>query len=269
MRPFEIGGRRFDTPVIMGVLNVTPDSFSDGGLHTDPRSAVGFALEMEDLGASIIDVGAESTRPGFTPVSAEEELSRLLPVIRGIRDSSDVLISVDTMKAEVAEAAVSAGADIINDVNAFRGEGMLECLADTGAYAVIMHCPGDIRTVHQHDMSGDVIPQIAAYLRERTEAALDMGVDRKDIMLDPGVGFGKTMEQNESIIMRLDELEMGYPILMALSRKRVLARMYPGMDRDEATVLATMEAVRRGASAVRVHDVGMMASAVRGYNGRL
>ena len=269
MRPFKIGGRTFDSPVIMGILNVTPDSFSDGGLHYEPSEAVRYALEMEGSGASIIDIGAESTRPGFTPVSAKEEISRLLPVIRGIRDSSDVLISVDTMKAEVAETAISAGADIINDVNAFRGDGMLECLADTGAYAIIMHCPGDIRTVHQRDMSGDVLPQIAGYLKERTEAALDAGVDRHDIMIDPGVGFGKTMEQNESIVMRLDELDIGYPILMALSRKRVLARMYPMMDRDEATILATMESVRRGASAVRVHNVGMMASAIREYTGRL
>ena len=258
-----IGKKNIGSPAVMGILNVTPDSFSDGGSHRSVSDAVTHALNMVDDGASIIDIGAESTRPGFSHVSESEELSRLIPVIRGIREVSDVVISVDTMKSSVAHEAISSGADIINDVNAFRGEGMLGCVAEHDVPIVMVHSPFDIDIVHQNDMVGDPIPQMISFFKERIRIAKDHGVKDGNIILDPGIGFGKTMEQNAEIMRRFPELRIGYPLLMALSRKRVLSHVYPDMDRDESTIVASMDAVRNGADIVRVHDVRRMVEAIR------
>ena len=249
-------------PQIMGVLNVTPDSFSDGGLYTDVEAAVEHALRMKEEGASVIDIGAESTRPGFTPVPEQEEIRRLVPVIRRIRECSDVRISVDTMKAGTMRAALEAGADIINDVNGLRGEGMMELAASSGAEVVIMHMRGEPENTHAEDMQGDVLAQIKAFLDEQTERAVDMGVRRSDIILDPGVGFGKTMEDNERIIDSSSYFSDDLRILVGASRKRVLKTMYPGTDRDVATVKASLRAIASGASIVRVHNVALMQEAL-------
>lgn len=256
-----IGKKTIGTPAVMGILNVTPDSFSDGGSHRDHSDAIAHALRMIDEGASIIDIGAESTRPGFSRVPVDVEVSRLIPVIEGIREVSDVIISVDTMKSDVAYEAISAGADIINDVNSFRDERLYECASETGSTIILMHCPLDINMVHQHDMVGDPIPQIREFFEERTSIAKEYGI--KNIILDPGLGFGKTMEQNIEIVKRLSELDMGHPLLIALSRKRMLSVMYPGIDRDEATVLANIAAISNGADIVRVHDVKKMTAAIQ------
>ena len=261
---FNIGGKNIGSPAVMGILNVTPDSFSDGGSHRSISDAISHALQMVDDGADIIDIGAESTRPGFSHVPVQEELSRLIPVIKGLREVSDITISVDTMKSEVAHAAVTAGADIINDVNSFRGEGMFDCAAETGVPIVIMHCPFDIEIVHQNDITGDPIPQMVGFFESRIRMAEEHGVRREDVILDPGIGFGKTMEQNSEIMKRFSELRIGYPLLMGLSRKRVLSTVYPDMDRDSATIVANMDAIRKGADIVRVHDVRSMVDAIRG-----
>ena len=253
-------------PFVMGILNVTPDSFSDGGLRTDADTAVRYAFSMADAGAEIIDIGAESTRPGFTPVSAEEEISRLIPVLERLSGSLDLPISVDTMKPEVARKALDAGADIINDVNALRAPGMMELAAETDVPVIIMHMPGDPVSVHAGDMSDPVIPQVGAYLSERIEAASDAGIRKDNIIIDPGVGFGKTMRQNIELVNGLREFDFGVPVLAGLSRKRFLSEMYPGMDRDQATVEASMVAAANGADILRVHDVEKMCAAVRQMN---
>ena len=261
-----IGKKNIGSPAVMGILNITPDSFSDGGSHRNVSDAVTHALNMIDDGAIIIDIGAESTRPGFSHVSESEELSRLIPVIREIREVTDIIISVDTMKSSVAREAISAGADIINDVNAFRGDGMFECVAECSIPIVIMHSPFDMDIVHQNNMVGDPIPQIVEFFNERIRMAEEHGVRKKDMILDPGIGFGKTMDQNAEIIRRFSELRIGHPLLMALSRKRVLSYVYPGMDRDDATTLASLDAIRKGADIVRVHDVRRMVEAIHDQN---
>lgn len=253
-------------PYVMGILNVTPDSFSDGGLRMDAEAAVRYAFSMADAGAEVIDIGAESTRPGFVPVSAEEEIARLMPVLERLTGSLDIPVSVDTMKPEVARAALDAGADIINDVNALRAPGMLELAAETDVPVIIMHMPGDPVSVHAGDMSDPVIPQVRAYLSERMGAAMDAGVRKDNIIIDPGVGFGKTMRQNIELVHGLKELDLGVPMLAGLSRKRFLSEMYPGMGRDRATVEASMLAAANGADVLRVHDVEGMCAAVRQMN---
>ena len=241
-------------PLVMGILNVTPDSFSDGGRWNDVRTAVRHAFDMVDQGADIIDIGGESTRPNSLPVSSEEELSRLEPVLRELIPSIDVPVSVDTMKADVAERCIGLGADIVNDVNGLRGLGMVQLCASTGVYAVIMHMNGMPRTMPP-SMGGDFMEDIRGFLRERTSAALDAGMDRNRIILDPGIGFGKDPDENYRILNSSSFFSDGYSVLSASSRKRFLAVKYPGMDRDEASAEAAVAAARSGADVVRVHDV--------------
>lgn len=254
---------RSGRPTVMGILNVTPDSFSDGGSYMDRADALSHAMGMVDDGAAIIDVGAESTRPGFSRVSEREESERLIPVIRAIREVSDTVISADTSRASVARAAIDAGADMINDVNALRDPGMAGVLAEAGTPAVIVHCPFDLVSVHDRTMVGDPIPQIRDFLLERVSHALDSGMGRDAIILDPGIGFGKTMGQNMEVLNRFSELGVGYPLLAAVSRKRFLSVMYPGLGADDATEVACLTAIRNGADIVRVHDTGRIVRAIQ------
>ena len=246
-------------PMIMGILNVTPDSFSDGGMYYS-GGAVEHALSMIDDGADIIDIGGESTRPGSDPVPADEEIRRIVPVIKELASVSDIPISVDTMKTEVAEAALDAGADIINDVNGMRSEGMGELIASAGVPVIIMHMKGMPKTMQLEPMQGKVTEDIVNFLRERCDYASDLGI--RDIILDPGVGFGKTAEQNVEIIDNSSAFSLGHPVLIGASRKRFLPSVYPDMERDEATVKVSLRALDAGADMVRVHNVKMMKAAL-------
>lgn len=238
----------------MGILNVTPDSFSDGGCWTDVDAAVRHAFEMVDQGADVIDIGGESTRPNSEPVSADEEIARLEPVLRELIPSIDVPISVDTMKASVAERCIDLGATIVNDVYGLRDEGMAELCASTGVYAVIMHMNGMPKEMPAA-MEGDFMSDVRAFLRERTDAALDAGMKADRIILDPGIGFGKDPEQNWAILNDSAFFSDGYPVLSASSRKRFLSVKFPGMNRDDASAEAARIAADSGADMVRVHDV--------------
>ncbi len=249
---------------MMGILNVTPDSFSDGGRWDSLRSAVDHAFEMADAGADVIDIGAESTRPGASPVPAEEEIRRLAPVLEELAPSLGVPVSVDTMKAEVARKAVDLGAEMVNDVFGLRGEGMMELCAESGVAVVIMHMCGAPGTVHSSCMGEGYIGDIRSFLRERARAAEEAGIRRDRIVLDPGIGFGKTPAQNAVIMRSSTYFSDGLPVLIAPSRKRFLASEFPGMDRDEATMEAVKQAAAWGADMVRVHDVAGTVSALRG-----
>ena len=255
-----VGGR----PWVMGILNVTPDSFSDGGEWTNVDAAVDHAIRMVDDGADVIDIGGESTRPGSTPVSVEEELSRLEPVLKALVPSIDVPVSVDTMKPAVAERCIRLGVSMVNDVMGLRADGMLEVCADGGVSVVIMHMDGDMSSVHSGVMDGDYMGCIRGFLQDRVDKALDAGIPPDDIILDPGIGFGKTVEQNLEILRNPLYFSKDYPVLTASSRKRFLKEVYLGMDPDEASALAALESVNAGASMVRVHDVARTVDLIRG-----
>jgi len=240
----------YEVPKIMGILNVTPDSFSDGGLHTNP---VKHAFSMIDDGVDVIDIGGESTRPGFSQVSEEQEIERIIPVIKELSGSSSIPISADTMKPKVARAAIDAGADIINMVN-FTDE-MLKVVANSNAAIIIMHTPADISGVHNNVMKGNAIEQIKNFLISRTKAAIEAGIEKDRIITDPGIGFGKTEEQNYEILKNSGTFSNGLPVLIGASRKRFLSYAYPNMSKEDASVLAAVDAIRNGASIVRVHDV--------------
>lgn len=246
----------------MGILNVTPDSFSDGGRWASPDAALRHALDMVDQGASIIDVGAESTRPGSSPVSAEEEMSRLRPVLKELIPSIDVPVSVDTMKTEVAEMCISMGVDIINDVNGLRAPGMAEACAAADVGVVIMHMPGTMSDVHSHDMNSGFAEEIRYSLRDLTGRALDAGVRDDRVILDPGIGFGKTVEQNLWILSHSSYFSEGHMVLSGSSRKRFVAASFPDMDIDEASAEAACIAVDSGADIVRVHNVAATVEAL-------
>lgn len=238
----------------MGILNVTPDSFSDGGRN------IGFEVEtafrLIDEGADIIDIGGESTRPFFTPVSVQEEIERVLPAVKRISESSDMPISVDTMKPEVAEAVLNAGADIINDVTGLKGEGMAEIIAEYGAATVIMHMPREPTDVHSILMKEeDPMPAIMEDLSRRVSEALDAGIGEKSIIIDPGFGFGKTDRQNIKILENLMSMTERFPVLAGVSRKRFLSEAFPALSKDDASLEAARIAVTNGASIIRVHDV--------------
>ena len=251
----------YDRTKIMGILNVTPDSFADGNLYFETGAAE-HALKMIEDGADIIDVGGESTRPGFEPVPAEEEIRRVIPVIRRISEISDVPISIDTYKPKVAEAAISAGADIVNDING-ASEEMMRVVSEHGIALIITHVPADILNVHGTVMNGDVLEQISSFFRRKIEAAADLGIPEEKIIIDPGIGFGKTMEQNFEILNRTNELCGRFPVLIGASMKRFLASAFPGMSREDASIEAAKIAVSKGASIVRVHDVKRTFDALR------
>ena len=246
-----------ERPLIMGIVNVTPDSFSDGGMHADPEAAIAHAKTLAQEGAAIIDVGGESTRPGAHAVSAEDETARVLPVLEGLAGIG-LPISVDTSKPEVMRAVLDQGAAMINDVNAFRAPGALEAMAGTEAALVIMHMQGEPRTMQVAPRYDDVVAEVAAFLAERAQAAERAGIARARIVVDPGFGFGKTLQHNLDLLRALAGIErLGWPVLAGLSRKAMLGTLTGrgAGERVHASVAAALLAVLNGARIVRVHDV--------------
>jgi dihydropteroate synthase len=246
---------RFPRPSVMGVVNVTPDSFSDGGVHLDPDVAAAAARRMVEEGAAIVDVGGESTRPGSSPVSAEEELRRVVPVLDRLGDR--VPLSIDTTKAVVARAALDRGAVFVNDVTALRGDPELaEVVAESDAHLCLMHMQGEPRTMQAEPRYDDVASEVAAFLEERLSFAVAHGISEERICLDPGVGFGKTVEHNLELVRRLDVLvALGRPVLVGFSRKSSLHELTGSGDLLGASVAAAVAAFERGATILRVHDV--------------
>ena len=248
-------------PLVMGVLNVTPDSFSDGGRFPDAGAALSHARRLIAEGADILDVGGESTRPGAEPVPESEEIARVVPLIEAIRRESDIRISIDTMKPAVARAAVAAGASIWNDVTALRwSDESLSAAADLGCGVVLMHMLGEPRTMQDDPRYDDVVAEVGAFLAERAQAAMAAGVAREKIWLDPGIGFGKTVAHNLALLAHLDALVgLGFPVMLGASRKRFLAALDPAAKDPEARLAGSLAAALTGAAAgvaaVRVHDV--------------
>jgi dihydropteroate synthase len=249
--------------LIMGILNVTPDSFSDGGRFDSPEKAVEEGLRMAEEGADILDIGGESTRPGSDPVSPEEELRRVIPVIRSLAARTDLPLSIDTMKAAVAREALAEGAEIVNDVSSMEfDEGMANVVADVRAAVVLMHMRGMPKSMQAGDLAySSLRGEIIAYLKKGIERAGDHGIDPTQIMVDPGIGFGKTVTDNMRLISHLSEFKvLGRPILVGVSRKAFIGRVTGGTpaERDEGTMAADTAAILNGGRVVRVHDVAVM-----------
>jgi len=246
---------RFPRPSLMGVVNVTPDSFFDGGVHLDPDVAAAAARRMVSDGAAIVDVGGESTRPGSDGVSVEEELARVVPVLE--RLGGEIALSIDTAKAEVARRALDLGAEMVNDVTALRGDpGLAEVVAASDAYLCLMHMRGEPRTMQVDPRYDDVAAEVASFLEERLSFAVGAGVPEERICLDPGIGFGKTMEHNLELVRRLDVLlALGRPVVVGYSRKSSLKKLTGSDDLLGASIAAAVAAFERGASILRVHDV--------------
>jgi dihydropteroate synthase len=255
-----VGDRTLD-PVLVGVLNVTPDSFSDGGDFLDPEVAVAHAATMLDEGARIIDVGGESTRPGSDPGSPEEEARRVVPVIREmLTERPDAIVSIDTYRAGTAGAALEAGARIVNDITALRGDPrMVALVAEAGCPVVLMHMLGEPKTMQRDPRYEDVVREVRDFLAARAEHAVAAGVEPENIILDPGIGFGKTVEHNLALLKHLGSLvEIGFPVLVGASRKRFIGRIAgveEPKDRVFGTVAANVVAYQHGATFFRVHDV--------------
>ncbi|MFL5766345.1 MAG: dihydropteroate synthase [Actinomycetota bacterium] len=252
--------------LVMGILNVTPDSFSDGGEFLDPARAVEHGLRMVRDGADLLDVGGESTRPGSDPVPAKEERDRVLPVIEGLAAEVDVPISVDTMKPEVAADAVKAGASVVNDVSGARDPAMFDVVRDAGAGLVLMHMLGDPKTMQAEPRYDDVIREVHAYLRERVLAAIDAGIAKDHLSVDPGIGFGKTSEHNLTLLKHCFAFrDLAVPVTFGTSRKAFLGHLLEAEpdDRLEGTAATVAWLASRGVHIVRVHDVREMSRVVR------
>ena len=253
--------------LIMGIVNVTPDSFSDGGRFLDPALAVDRGMALVAEGADILDVGGESTRPGAQPVSVEEELRRVLPVLSALRQRTGALLSIDTFKPEVARAALAAGADIINDVTGLRDPRMIELAAGCDAGLVVMHMKGEPQTMQRNPVYADVVMEVRDFFTERLRTLSDAGIEPERVVFDPGFGFGKTLEHNLALLRALPWLPAGgRPLLVGVSRKSMIARVLGSNameDRLWATVALTSWAREHGASIVRVHDVRANAQALR------
>jgi dihydropteroate synthase len=261
-----------DRTLVMGVLNVTPDSFSDGGAFLDPQSAIAHALEMECTGADLIDVGGESTRPGSEGVSAEEEMRRVLPVVERLRGKLKIPISIDTRKAEVAEAAIAAGAEMINDVSGLKSDARIaEVAAGQHVPLVLMHMAGEPKTMQKGPFAKNVLREVTAGLRSSARRAMRAGVPKDQIVLDPGIGFGKSFQQNYELLARLADIgKLGFPLLVGVSRKGFLGATLahhgepaPSCERIWGTAAAVAASILGGAHIVRVHDVAQMAQVAR------
>jgi dihydropteroate synthase len=252
--------RRFPPPAVMGVINVTPDSFSDGGQFLGLEAAIAHGLDLAARGADLIDIGGESTRPGSDPVTLEEELRRVIPVIRGLAERTDVPISIDTMKAEVARQAIEAGASFVNDVSALRHDPeMAAVVAAADVPVCLMHMQGTPKTMQQDPRYADVVAEVAEFLLERAHFAEVSGIRRELICIDPGIGFGKTMEHNLVLLHEFESLvRLGYPVLCAVSRKRFIGQITGRAEQERVagTIAANLEAYARGAWMFRVHDAG-------------
>jgi len=257
--------------LICGILNVTPDSFSDGGKWASAEAAVNRALELEAQGADLLDIGGESSRPGSAPVSLEKEKARVLPVLGALADCLNIPVSVDTCKPELAALAVKAGASYINDITGFTDPAMIAAAASSGAGVIVMHMQGEPRSMQAAPVYADVVGEVKAFLAGRAAALAAAGV--KDIILDPGIGFGKTLEHNLILIARLGEIRaLGYPVLLGVSRKRFIGTLTGGepTDRLSGTIAACVAGAANGADIIRVHDVVdcrkamLVADAVRG-----
>ncbi len=261
MTIIDCAGKELDLsrPRVMGILNVTPDSFSDGGDFVSPQVAIERARLMVEEGADIIDIGGESTRPGARPVSEQEELERVIPVIQAIASELPVPVSIDTSKPGVMREAVSAGAGMINDVMALRTSGALEAARDAGVPVCLMHMQGEPRTMQQDPEYGDVVEDLLQFFRERMQACSEAGIPRERLLLDPGFGFGKRLEHNVALLARLERFsELGLPLLVGISRKSMIGALLgdaPVNERLHGSVAAALLAVERGAAIVRVHDV--------------
>jgi dihydropteroate synthase len=255
----------FARPAVMGVLNVTPDSFSDGGAFLEPPAAIAHALRMRSDGADLVDVGGESTRPGARPVPADEELRRVMPVIEGLADAG-IPLSIDTSKATVAGAATRAGAVLVNDVTALRGDpGMAAVVAGSGAELCLMHMRGDPATMQDDPRYGDVVSEVRAFLEQRLGFAVAEGIPEERVWLDPGIGFGKTLAHNLELLRRLDEIvAVGRPVVVGVSRKRFLGALTGRAEADRVAggVAANVLAYQRGAHMFRVHDVAQTRDAL-------
>jgi dihydropteroate synthase len=258
---------RSETPLVMGILNVTPDSFSDGGRFDRLDAALAHARRMVADGADLIDIGGESTRPGAEPVSAEDELERVVPIIEAISAEMDVPLSIDTMKPEVMRGAVAAGASMINDVNGLRADGALEAAIELGVPACAMHMQGEPRTMQTRPEYRDVTEDLLAFFRERIETARSAGLPPEHLILDPGFGFGKTLEHNLQLLHELPRFrELGQPLLIGISRKSMLGAITgrdKASDRVAASVAAALLAAERGGTILRVHDVAETVDAMK------
>lgn len=245
-----------DQPLVMGIVNVTPDSFSDGGRFLDPRRAIEHGLALREAGAQILDIGGESTRPGSAPVGVQEELDRVLPVLEGLR-ACGAAVSVDTMKPEVMAAVLAAGADMINDVRGFEAPGALAAVADSGCGLCLMHMRGMPRTMQAEPVYDDVVAEVAGYLGRRLRAAREAGIAAERLTIDPGFGFGKTLAHNVALFKNLPVLADMAPVLVGVSRKSMIGLITgrPVEGRQAGSVAAALLAARHGAAVLRVHDV--------------
>ena len=260
-RPLDLG-----RVAIMGILNVTPDSFSDGGFFLDTPSAVEHARQMVSEGAHIIDVGGESTRPGAVPISVQQELDRVIPVIERLVREVPVTLSVDSTKPEIMRAAVAAGAGLINDVNALQAEDAMETVAELGVPVCLTHRQGDSRTMQANPVYADVVAEVLEYLEDRCSACIKAGIAKNNIIIDPGFGFGKTPEHNLELLRNLHRFtDTGFPVLAGLSRKSLIGKLLdlPVERRVNASVALAVMAVEQGARIVRVHDVAQTSEAIR------
>jgi dihydropteroate synthase len=261
---------RLDRPRVMGIVNVTPDSFSDGGAHDSPEAAIAHALELVEEGADLLDIGGESTRPGADEVPIEEELRRVIPVVERLAKLTSVPVSIDTSKPEVMRAAVAAGAGMINDVYALRREGALDAAASLGVPVVLMHMLGEPRSMQQAPDYDDVVGDVHRFLAERLFAAEMSGIAKKNLVIDPGFGFGKNTQHNLALLAQLERFAgLGVPVLAGLSRKRTIGDL-TGRDspaeRVAGSLAAHLIAAQHGAMIVRVHDVAATVDALKVWN---
>ena len=259
-------GLALDRPRVMGIVNVTPDSFSDGGEHASPEAAIAHGLRLAEGGADILDVGGESTRPGSQEVALDEELARVIPVIEGLRGRCALPISVDTSKPEVMRAAVAAGAGMINDVWALRREGAIEAASELAVPVCLMHMQGEPATMQDDPRYDDVVAEVHGFFNQRLFACQMAGIDRKRLLVDPGFGFGKTLEHNLQLLRQLSRLvELGVPVLAGLSRKGMIGQVTGRAleQREVGSAVAALIAVQNGAMLVRAHDVGATVDALK------